>query len=441
MFKRIGADVSDSGTRVKISDASFPSPFESGLEYGCSARGTWNIVHTGMLMPQAHEIFVCASGCLRGVVLTAAEMGASHRFSTVEIREQNVLDGDMEELIVEGVSDILSKLTPKPKAVLLYTSCIHHFIGCDLPDVYRTLRERHPDVDFTDCYMNPIMRKSGITPDALMRKQLYSLLPQSEKDERAVNIIGNNIAVSKNSELYEICEKAGFTLTEIHDTKTYEQYKAMGKAFLNITTTPAAVKAGEQLQKRLSQKHLPLMQSFNPEDIKQSLTTLCKELDAEIPDLDAMQKKAQNALSHARELIGDTPITIDYTAVTSPLSLARLLLENGFNVKAVYADSFTQNEKKHFDFLKMHYPELDVIATVHSKLRVLPRVTAFKTLAIGQKAAYFTGTEHFVNIVESGGMYGFSGIVEMCSLMEQAFVEKKDTRKLIQIKGMGCSCE
>ena len=215
----------------------------------------------------------------------------------------------------------------------------------------------------------------------------------------------------------------------------------MGKAFLNITTTPAAVKAGEQLQKRLSQKHLPLMQSFNPEDIKQSLTTLCKELDAEIPDLDAMQKKAQNALNHARELIGDTPITIDYTAVTSPLSLARLLLENGFNVKAVYADSFTQNEKKHFDFLKMHYPELDVIATVHSKLRVLPRVTAFKTLAIGQKAAYFTGTEHFVNIVESGGMYGFSGIVEMCSLMEQAFVEKKDTRKLIQIKGMGCSCE
>ena len=60
---------------VRIADANFPAPFRSGLEYSSPARGTWNIVHTGMLIPEVHEIFVCAAGCLRGVVLTAAEMG------------------------------------------------------------------------------------------------------------------------------------------------------------------------------------------------------------------------------------------------------------------------------------------------------------------------------------------------------------------------------
>ena len=127
MLKRVGGRPQLTG--IPIRDASFPSPFPSGLEYASPARGTWNIVHTGMLIPEAHEIFVCAASCLRGVVLTAAELGMSHRFSTVEVKERNLLEGDMEELVIEGVSDIIEKLPKRPPAVLVYTSCVHHFAG------------------------------------------------------------------------------------------------------------------------------------------------------------------------------------------------------------------------------------------------------------------------------------------------------------------------
>ena len=30
-----------------------------------------------------------------------------------------------------------------PRAILVYTSCIHHFIGCDLNLVYKRLREKY----------------------------------------------------------------------------------------------------------------------------------------------------------------------------------------------------------------------------------------------------------------------------------------------------------
>ena len=103
---RIG-EIAARDLALPIRDASFPAPFASGLEYSAPARGTWNIVHTGMLIPEAHQIFICAQGCLRGVVLTAAEMGAQDRFSTVAIRQNNVLDGNMEALIIDGVSDFL----------------------------------------------------------------------------------------------------------------------------------------------------------------------------------------------------------------------------------------------------------------------------------------------------------------------------------------------
>ena len=43
---------------INITKAAFPAPFESGLEYNPPTRGVWNIVHTGMLIPESRQIFV-----------------------------------------------------------------------------------------------------------------------------------------------------------------------------------------------------------------------------------------------------------------------------------------------------------------------------------------------------------------------------------------------
>ena len=440
MLTRMGGEIDPTGAMLPIRDAAFPAPFPSGLEYSCSARGTWNIVHTGFLVPDAHEIFVCAAGCLRGVVLTAAEMHAEDRFSTIEIREENVLEGDMETLLIEGVADILGKLPYKPRAVLLYTSCIHHFIGCDLKLCYARLRERFPDIDFTDCYMNPIMRKSGLTPDQLMRKGLYALLKPQPLDPKKVNIIGNNLPTDKHCELFTLAAQAGLTVTEIHDCKNYDAYQNMAQASLNICYNPVAKAGGEALERRLGQRLLYLPVSYDYAEISQILDEYCAAVGLDAQDWTAEIARCEAALSDAKAVIGSAPVTLDYTATMRPLSLAKLLLTHGFNVTAIYADSFSAEEKSDFAWLQEHFPALPVFATVHVKMRVLPRTAAEKTLAIGQKAAYFTASPYFVNTVENGGLWGFTGIIQLCAMLKEAFLHEKDTRKLIQIKGLGCGC-
>ena len=438
MLKQLGND--GPAVSLPIGEASFPSPFPSGLEYSAPARGTWNIVHTGMLLPESHQIFVCAAGCLRGVVLTAAEMGASHRFSTIAIEENNVLNGDMEELIIDGVTDILNGLSHLPRAVLLYTSCIHHFMGCDLPRCHQILRQRFPQVAFTDCYMNPIMRKSGLTPDQLMRRQLYSFLPSGPKEEKSVNIIGNDFVTDRDSELMDMLRRGGCTVREIGDCRCFDEYLAMSRSAWNITYQPAARAAGEELERRLGQKHLYLPYSLGMEEIDRNLYTLAEALSVAPPDTAALRAEAEQALREAAEEIGGCPIAIDYTAVFRPLGLARLLLEHGFQVTRLYADSFTGEEEEDFRFLQQHAPSLMLYPTVHPSMRRACRQTGEKILAIGQKAAYFTGSDSFVNIVECDGMYGYRGIIRLAGLMRQALREKKDARRLIQIKGWGCSC-
>ena len=438
MLKRVTAPKEVASVGIPIADASFPAPFHSGLEYASPARGTWNIVHTGMLIPEAHEIFVCAASCLRGVVLTAAEMGAAHRFSTVEIKENNLLDGDMEYHVIDGVSDILERLPKKPPVVLVYTSCVHHFAGCDLGMIYDTLRDRFPDMDFVDCYMNPIMRKSGLTPDQLMRSRLYFPLKPRPIRKGTVSIIGNDLPSNEDNDLMVLLKENGFRIHEITSCKTYEEYQQMAESEYNICYYPAAVAGCKMLSERLGSTSVYVPFSFDFEEIDAGFSALAEKLGISLQDSTAKLKACEDALAETLDLIGNTPIAIDYTYCPRPLGLAKLLLDHGFNVQRVYLDAVTGEEKKVFKDLKAQYPTLELFPTVHASMRFLARKEPSDYLAIGQKSAHFLNTRHFVNVVEGGGMLGYQAVLKTLALMREAFLEEKDTRNLIQVKGMGC---
>ena len=104
MLKRLGGTVDPEGAATAIKDAEFPAPFASELEFNSPVHGTWNIVHTGMQVPNAHQIYVCADNCMRGVVLTAAEMNEAERFSFVILKEEHLLNGNLEDITIEAFS-------------------------------------------------------------------------------------------------------------------------------------------------------------------------------------------------------------------------------------------------------------------------------------------------------------------------------------------------
>lgn len=438
MLKRVTAPKEVESVGIPIGKASFPAPFHSGLEYASPARGTWNIVHTGMLIPEAHEIFVCAASCLRGVVLTAAEMGASHRFSTVEIRENNLLDGDMEYHVIEGVSEIIEKLPQKPPVVLVYTSCVHHFAGCDLDMIYETLRARFPEIDFVDCYMNPIMRKSGLTPDQLMRSRLYMPLKKRPLKKGSVSIIGNDLPSNEDNDLMVLLKENGLTIREITSCKTYDEYQQMAESEYFISYYPAAIPGGNMLAQRLERTHIYVPFSFDFDEIDSGFAALAKAMNIPLPDSSSNRQACSDALTETLALVGNTPIAIDYTFCPRPLGLAKLLLDNGFNVQRVYLDTVTGEEKQTLEALQIKYRELLLFPTVHASMRFLASKEPSGYLAIGQKAAHFMNTTHFVNVVEGGGMLGYQSVLKTLRLMREAFLEEKDTRNLIQVKGMGC---
>ena len=458
MLKRVGQTemeknhVTPEGAVIRIKDASYPAPFHPGLEFNSPVHGNWNIVHTGMLMPETIQIYVCADNCMRGVVLTAAEMNAADRFSYVIIEEDDLLNGNLEDITIEGVTDVLKKLERKPKAVLLFTVCLHHFLGCDLKMVYEELDRRFPEIAFVRCYMDPIMQKTGLTPDQKLRKAMYDPLKVQKADPHIVTLLGHNFPLDETSDIKRFLKKCGFELREITTCDTWDKYEKLGEANIFLSIYPTAKYGAQTLSKRLGREHIYMPASFNYEEIKQQMELLaekviseCVKTEKDIWNREAWFEKeieaCEASVAQAHSIIGDTPIVIDYLMHPRPLGLAKYLLEHGFCVEAVYLDGVSPEEEQEFYWLSKHAPELELRATIQPKMRVLPRNHEGKMLALGQKAAWFTQSPYFVNVVEGAGWYGFDGIRKMAELMIRAYKEEKEVEDLVVRKGWGCeSC-
>ena len=450
MLKRVGDREFPGKTEVFIKEASFPVPFQPGLEFNSPAHGNWNIVHTGMLVPEAHQIYVCADKCMRGVVLTAAEMNAADRFSFVIVEEKDLLGGNLEDVTIEGVTDVLNRLDKKPKAVLLFTVCLHHFLGSDLDRIYGELEKRFPEIFFMRCFMDPIMQKTGPTPDQKLRLAMYDAVPEREADPRCVTVLGSDFALDEGADICRLLKKNGICLRETPACETWEDYQKLGEGSLILNGYPAGKFGTEKQARRLGRPFLYLPGSFDYEEIQEQEEKLLGMLEqqnnrktGEIKGLDIEKeiRECEEALSHAHQIIGDTPIAVDYLFHPRPLGLTKLLLTHKFQVQSVFLDSISPEEKEVFFWLKENYPELKLISTIRPEMRVRTRQQSEKILAIGQKAAWFTGSRNFVNMVQGGGLWGFDGIRHTAQLMVEAFHEEKDPEDLIVRKGWGCeSC-
>ncbi|MCR5814112.1 MAG: hypothetical protein K6G15_06440 [Desulfovibrio sp.] len=429
---------------LPITQASFPEPFAQSLEFNAPVRGPWNIVHMALQIPEAHLLYICARGCLRGVIMTAAEMGAMARLSWIGLTEEELTCGLLDDRCFEAICHIVEKLSPRPPLILLYLSCVHKFVQMDYPALLARLNERFPGLRFLDCHMMPTMRKSGPTDEERTKSKMYEAIERPAKqEERAITLVGNDWPLCEQSQLFQMLHGAGYTLRELARCRSYADYQKLGTSRLLLTTHADALFAAQNLSTRLEREHIHLPASFSLTEIQSNLTTLSQILGIPLPDLSAQKAAALNELCALQNSLGKRPITIDYTLSMRPLSLARLLIEQNFCVTHVFLDAIAAPEEDDFRWLQQHAKDLLLVYTRAPAWRFAEqRATCLKpqgdeVLALGQKAAFFSGTNHFVNCVAGGGLYDYAAITTLVRLMREALEKPKDRRRVIQYKGLG----
>ena len=438
MLKRVFSLEDQRRYQVRAGAAETMALFAHSPEFNPPAHGVWNIVHVGMLVPEAHQIYVCGINCMRGVTLTAAEMGEESRFSMVLLEEQDLIQGDVEQATIDGVADVLRRLPKLPPVALVFTVCTHRFLGCDLDYIYGELERQFPTVTFLRCFMEPISQKEGLSPDQRLRKTMLNLLEKGPVREKTAAVLGSDFPLEPEADLRRMLEGSGWTLREVPGCKSLEEFQALGRSQVIFSTFPKGKYGAEETAKRLGRRHFYLPGSFSYSEIRRQETQLAAELGLRVLDFAAEEAACEEALASAKTVIGDAAIVIDQTLHPRPLGLGRLLLTHGFRVEKIYLDTVTPEEEGDFLWLRAHAPELLLRATNQPQLRVLPRPERRDCLALGQIAAWVEHTPHFVNLVEGGGLWGYDGIRVMARAMVEAWNTEKDTEDLVPRKGLGC---
>ena len=413
--------------------------FPQKLEFNPPVHENWNIVHIGMQIPEAHQIYICGYNCMRGVVLTAAEMGAQDRFSSVILYEEDVVDGTLWEATRDGIADVLRKLPKLPPCVIVFPVCTHHFAGVDMESIYASLEAEFPSIDFVRAFMDPIMQKHGLPPDQRLRKVMYDPLPACVPVGKTVTLLGVEFALEPDSDLCRLLDKNGYRLKQLQDCKSYEEYLTLSKGETFLCVHPNGHYGISQTAKRLNRPYCYLPMSFDYASIHLSLRTLTDKLSLRPLDETAEREACDSVMRCALQEIGRTPIALDSLFHPRPLELAKLLLSYGFRVTEVFLDAVAPEEEPALLWLRDHAPELKLTSIMLPDRRVADRTRSEKTLALGPKAAWFSSTEYFVNLVQGGGLWGYAGIRTLGRLMVDAFHQSKDTRDIVPRKGLGCS--
>lgn len=304
--------------------------------------------------------------------------------------------------------------------------------------VYRELERRFPTVDFVRAFMDPIMKRR-LSPDQRLRKAMFDPLPARAANERLVAFLGSDFALDADCEVRSTLRAAGLALAELQGCATYDQYLDLARAGTFVATYPNAAFGVERLARRLGRRYLYLPASFSYEEIRSHHEALKDALGTPMPDVAREVERCEEALARARDAVAGVPVAIDASLHPRPLGLARLLVEHGFAVAEVYLDAVSPEEGDALAWLRSHAPSLELSSVVLPELRVAPRVREREPLALGQKAAWFTGTSHFVNVVEGGGLWGFAGIRRLAALMVEALEVERDARDLVPRKGLGCA--
>ena len=87
-------------------------------------HGGWDVATIALNIPESRILFICPVTCARNICLNAINGGYKDRVDVLALTEDDIVSGSYEEKTVAAACEILDTVQPRPKAMILYVSCI-----------------------------------------------------------------------------------------------------------------------------------------------------------------------------------------------------------------------------------------------------------------------------------------------------------------------------
>ncbi|MDR2069864.1 MAG: nitrogenase component 1 [Treponema sp.] len=432
--------------RVLGKDAS-----QAVLHYCSPAHGGWGVVRVALLVPEAHLLFVCPPACGCHGAIAAIEQGYKKKISYLCINDHEIVLGGYEAEIERGVREVMTRIKPRPKALMIFMSCIDDLLGTDHTAAIRRM-EAEQGIPLRLARMNPISLDNKLPPGIRVQKTIYEFLDPPAKKDRGVILLGCYRPPSQDSELARVLGLFGFgPIRHPEYCPDFDRFRSMSGSAAALLLRPEGRAAAEDIHSRLGIPWGKTFMAFDKEailkrygdlfDFLESLEARGGGREKAASFLAAAKEKAEEREEQVRALLGDARLAIDSTATIAPFNLALALVKAGVNVRRIYANQLPEFEKPSLVELARLKGDI-IVANPNHPRKHGPRpaessASPLADMAVGFEAGYAAAAAVTVPLAFDEQLFGFEGYTKaLDALIQAAGAGKSDLRGQIKEYGL-----
>lgn len=386
------------------------------LHFNGPGAAGFGVKRTAMLLPESVMLLVAPSCCGRHGTVTGSKDGFDDRMFYLKITERDLVTGKYLSRIPEAAELVARR---NPKVIFLSMTCVDAILGTDLARIAAEVEER-TGIRTVGSFMDPIAREGRRAPMVSVQAAIYGALEQADRDEKAVNIVGNFVPVNERSEIYGILKDKGYdTIRQISSCSTYEEYMKMAEADLNVVINPQAVAAAEMMKKELGIPYVHMKNAYGPDRIEEELLKLGVSLYEE-------KEHLKKSLLAFKEAHGSLSVGIGEAVNGSNMELALTFLEAGLDVRYVFKNILTDYDIEMMEKISNINPDVRIYSGVHPSMNGGGKYPAndrpdilHADITIGLDAGYLDQKSIAVCWSMENQDFGYSGMEALLDEMEE----------------------
>ena len=241
--------------------------------------------------------------------------------------------------------------------------------------------------------MTPTLRKSEMPPDNKMRRQLYHGLRPADLPKGGLLVARLLEAFGPESDFARAAHAAGVPFFELPGMTTYEEYRRMAHARWVVTVNPAALQAGRFLAERHGMRTFSCCSTTTSSASTTPLGTLAELTGIPLWDTTAEKSAARTALAQAADALAGRPVAICQDGDDAPRGASHAASSSRASAsRTSTATASCLRTRPTSRFFAKKAPGILVHPTTVPEMRfATPAEKRDDIVAIGQKAAFFTG--------------------------------------------------
>ena len=390
------------------------------LHFCSPAHGGWGVVRVACMLPETQLLFVCPEACGRHGAIAAIEQGYRRRITYLCVDEHDIVLSGYEAEIIRAIDDLMDRVKPRPRAVLLFLPCIDDLLGVDHNGVVKKMEAKH-GVPIRVARMNPIMLDNTMPPMLRVQRALYEFLPETPPPakDRGIIILGAFRPPDQDSELAAFLARLGYgPLRHPEFCADFGEFTALRQSAAALVIRPEGAAAGDFLAAERGIPALPAPVAFDTPSIIERYQRIIdflagiegsSEPASAAAILSESIAETEAKLARAAALLRGAAVAIDSTVTASPFSLALALARGGVRVSRVYANYLPPHEQAAFRELANLDGSIIAANPNHERKHGKRPERPLADIALGFEAGYASAAPVTVSLAFDERRYGFEG--------------------------------